>query len=39
MNAIYVIDTIVNIAGPIGCIVCAVKAHKRHNTYAGNGWL
>ena len=39
MNAIYVIDTIVNIAGPISCIVCAVKAHKRHNTYARNGWV
>lgn len=38
MNAIYVIDTIVNIAGPIGCIVCAVKAHKRHNTYKHFYW-
>ncbi len=39
MNIIYVIDTIVNIAGPIACTVCAVKAHKRHNTYARNGWF
>lgn len=39
MNAIYVIDTVVNIAGPICCVVCAVKAHKRHNTYAENGWF
>lgn len=39
MNIIYVIDTIVNIAGPIACTVCAVKAHKRHNTYARNAWF
>ena len=27
------------IAGPIACTVCAVKAHKRHNTYARNAWF
>ena len=32
MSIIYTVDTIVNIAGPIGCVVCAVKAHKRHET-------
>ena len=31
MNAIYVIDTVVNIAGPIGCVVCAVlQMRYRH---------
>lgn len=34
MNIIYVIDTIVNIAGPIACTVCAVN-----NTYARNAWF
>ena len=39
MNIIYVIDTIVNIIGPIACAANAVQAHKRHNTYARNGWI
>lgn len=39
MSIIYVVDTIVNIAGPICCVLCAVKAHKRHNIYAKNAWF
>ncbi len=36
MSIIYTVDTIVNIAGPICCVLCAAKAHKRHNTYTRN---
>lgn len=39
MSIIYTVDTIVNIAGPICCVLCAVKAHKRHNIYARNAWF
>lgn len=39
MSIIYAVDTIVNIAGPICCVLCAIKAHKRHNTYARNAWF
>lgn len=39
MSIIYTVDTIVNIAGPICCVLCAVKAHKIHNIYARNAWF
>ena len=39
MSIIYTVDTIVNIAGPICCVLCAVKANKRHNIYARNAWF
>lgn len=39
MSIIYAVYTIVNIAGPICCVLCAIKAHKRYNTYARNAWF
>ena len=39
MKYIYILDAIVNIIGPIVCAAYAVQTHKRHNTYARNGWI
>ena len=39
MKFIYIFTSIINIIGPIACAANAVQAHKRHNTYARNGWI